>query len=466
MSRFMRSLTTVLSVVVLLAMLVAACRPAAPAPSQEPTQEAPPARQGATPTVPKASTPAQGAKSEPVGETEITVWYFDKESMEIAIPLFEKAHPNIKVNFVHQPFGDMSKKYLAALAAKSGVPDVIGLDTSMVGRFLDAGENLLAEPYNADQFRQDFVDWKFNATVTPDGQMPAFPWDVATGVMFYRADVFEQAGLPTEPEAVAKALATWEDFIKAGQQIRERTGGKSAIVGSAKDVFYAAFWQNGGNIVVGNEIAFVKEGLEPLKLAIQAEQANIGAKVPAWSERWAPSLKNGQIATIVMGAWMLGNLKTNIDANGAGKWRVTAAPGGAFNNGGTYLQIPKLSENKAAAWEFIRFLTTNPEVQNAIFEKTGIVPAYKPAWNSPIYDQPVEYLGGQKAWKLIVELAQQVKPHTYSAVDALGNDLLNAQVDAAIAGRVSPEQALMTAANQLKERAARTANVELTIGGS
>ena len=90
-------------------------------------------------------------------DTELTVWYFDKVSMETVIPLFEQAHPGVKINFVEQPFGDMSKKYLAALAAKQGVPDVIGLDTSTVGQFLDAGEDLMAEPYSAGQLKNDFV---------------------------------------------------------------------------------------------------------------------------------------------------------------------------------------------------------------------------------------------------------------------------------------------------------------------
>jgi hypothetical protein len=39
--------------------------------------------------------------------------------MATVIPLFEQAHPGVKVNFVEQPFGDMSKKYLVALADAS-----------------------------------------------------------------------------------------------------------------------------------------------------------------------------------------------------------------------------------------------------------------------------------------------------------------------------------------------------------
>ena len=103
---------------------------------------------------------------------------------------------------------------------------------------------------------------------------------------------------------------------------------------------------------------------------------------------------------------------------------------------------------------------------NAVFQKTGIVPAYKPAWDSPLYDQPVPYLGGQQAFRLMVNLAQQVKPLTYSSVDALGTDLLNAQVDLAIGGKVSPDQALQTAATQLQDRAKRASDLNLTLAPS
>jgi multiple sugar transport system substrate-binding protein len=419
---------------------------------------------------PAPTSVAGAATSEPAAaletsalSTELTVWYFDKVSMDTVIPLFEQSHPGVKVNFVEQPFGDMSKKYLAALAAKQGVPDVIGLDTSMVGQFLDAGENLLAEPYSAAQLEKDFIDWKFNATRTSSGEMKAMPWDVATGVMFYRPDVFKAAGLPSEPDQLAKSLATWDDFIKAGQAIKDKSGGQTTIVGNEHDIFNAGFWQNGGTIVRDGQVVLVPEGVQPLQTAIKAKNAGIGGNIPAWSERWAPALQSGKIATVLMGGWMLGNLQNLIDPDGAGNWRVTAAPGGAFSNGGTYLQIPQLAEHKQLAWEFTRFLTTNTDALNTVFQKTGIVPAYKPAWESPIYDQPVAYLGGQPAFRLMVNLAQQVKPLAYSPVDALGTDLLNAQVDLAIGGKAAPDQALQTAASQLQERAQRASDLKLSI---
>lgn len=457
--RRIQPLAAALSTIVGVSVLLTACGPtAAPAAT----------RAGQSPDSTPQAPPALGAPATPVDDstvpvTELTVWYFDKVSMQTVIPLFEATHPGVKINFVEQPFGDMSKKYLAALAAKQGVPDVIGLDTSMVGQFLDAGENLLAEPYGAGQLKNDFIDWKFNAATTSAGQMAAMPWDVATGVMFYRPDVFKAAGLPTEPDQVAKSLATWDDFIKAGQTIKEKTGGQSTIVGNEHDVFNAAYWQNGGNVVQDGKIVLVPEGLQPLQLAVKAKNAGIGGNIPAWSERWAPALQSGKIASVTMGGWMLGNLENLIDPDGAGNWRVTAAPGGAFSNGGTYIQIPQLAEHKQLAWEFTKFVTTNTDALNAVFQKTGIVPAYKPAWDSPLYDQPVDYLGGQPAFRLMVKLAQQVKPLTYSPVDALGSDLLNAQVDLAIGGKASPDQALQTAAMQLQDRAQRASDLKLAL---
>ena len=457
-SRFAR-LSALFSAVVGVAVLVTACgQSVAPPTRQQPSSSTP----GTDSTTTSAtSVPVSAADSAP--DTELTVWYFDKVSMETVIPLFEQSHPGVKINFVEQPFGDMSKKYLAALAAKQGVPDVIGLDTSMVGQFLDAGEDLLAEPYSAGQLKNNFVSWKFDATTTSSGHMTALPWDVATGVMFYRPDVFQAAGLPSDPDQLARSLATWDDFIKAGQVIKDKTGGQTTIIGNEHDIFNAGYWQNGGTVVQDDKIVLVPEGLQPLQTAVKARAAGIGGNIPAWSERWAPALQSGKIATVIMGGWMLGNLENLIDPDGAGNWRVTSAPGGAFSNGGTYIQIPQLAEHKQLAWEFTRFLATDTEALNAVFEKTGIVPAYKPAWQSPIYDQPVAYLGGQQAFRLMLNLAQQVKPLAYSAVDALGTDLLNAQVDLAIGGKAAPDQALQTAATQLQERAQRASDLNLSV---
>jgi hypothetical protein len=63
----------------------------------------------------------------------------------------------------------------------------------------------------------------------------------------------------------------------------------------------------------------------------------------------------------------------------------------------------------------------------------------------------------------MIDLAQQVKPLTYSPVDALGTDLLNARVDLALGGKASPEQALQAAASELQDRTRRASDLNLAI---
>ena len=39
--------------------------------------------------------------------------------------------------------------------------------------------------------------------------------------MFYRRDIFEKAGLPTDPAEVAKLLSTWESYIETGKKVND-----------------------------------------------------------------------------------------------------------------------------------------------------------------------------------------------------------------------------------------------------
>lgn len=63
------------------------------------------------------------------------------------------------------------------------------------------------------------------------------------------------------------------------------------------------------------------------------------------------------------------------------------------------------AQNKAAAWAFIKFLSTHKDRQIEAFRGYDAFPALLEAQNDPFVDQPIEYLGGQKArqqWKVAV----------------------------------------------------------------
>src|SRR5690606_32909089 len=50
--------------------------------------------------------------------------------------------------------------------------------------------------------------------------------DTGPTALFYREDLFAEAGLPTDPEEVTKELATWDDYIAAAEKLQSATDAK------------------------------------------------------------------------------------------------------------------------------------------------------------------------------------------------------------------------------------------------
>ena len=72
--------------------------------------------------------------------------------------------------------------------------------------------------------------------------------------------------------------------------------------------------------------------------------------------------------------------------------------------------IPEQSKNKEAAWEFIEFVLATADSQNKMFETVDYFPAYKPAWNDPMYDKGDPFFGGQQTRRLWAQIADEVAP--------------------------------------------------------
>ena len=150
---------------------------------------------------------------------------------------------------------------------------------------------------------------------------------------------------------------------------------------------------------------------------------------------------NGSVAMLMRGCWHGGFLKSGIDPNGAGNWRITILPAGipSSNNGGSYVSIPSQSKNKEAAWNFIKYTMTTPEGQNAIFEAVDYFPAYKPAWNDPIYQNEDPYFGGQKTRALWAKIAAEVQPVFTTIMESTVNPIFYNSVNASLDRGLSPQ---------------------------
>jgi multiple sugar transport system substrate-binding protein len=401
--------------------VLVACGQQTPGGSAQPTA----ATGGEAPT----AAPAQGNTA----VTEITFWWWD-DAGKIWADEYSKVDPSIKVNFVNTPFADAHDKLLTSFASGSGAPDVASIEIGRVGGFTAKGGlvNLLDAPFDAGKYKNDMVAYKWTQGSTPDGRLVALPWDIGPAGVWYRTDLFEAAGYPTEPEEVEALIGTeahtWDDFLAFAAEFKEKSGGKTSLFADAgTDIYGAVYRQQGEGYADGTKVLIEEKALRPFQLAQKARKDGIDADIPWWGAEWAAGVKDNAFAGMVIAAWMQGGL-TRDQPQTVGKWRVIHAPEKNYNWGGSFVAIPEQSKNKEAAWKFAQWACCTAEGQNVLFKQSGVMPAYKPAWQDPLYDAPVDFFGGQRVYRIWTEIADNIPAIFRTPNDLQLDDIVGAEL--------------------------------------
>lgn len=155
------------------------------------------------------------------------------------IAQFEKDHPNIKIDMQDLGWGD-AEKTLQTMSASKTLPDVMYHLPATIFDLADKGLILDLTPYVDDGLKNDMYPAMLQA-----GQYNGKQYMISCGgtglIMWYNADMFEQAGL--DPDAPPK---TWAEFLDACEAL-------SALDGIAPVGVYAS--------PAGGETSFVFESL-------------------------------------------------------------------------------------------------------------------------------------------------------------------------------------------------------------
>jgi len=474
----MKRLTALLITVVVLASLVAAC---APTPEvvekvvketvvveKEVEVEVTKVVAGTPETVVVTATPVPEAPK-PTGEVLIWGWPAADQAFEAIIEGFNEEYPDIEVTWEMIPgmAGGTRDALSTALAAGEGLPDISMIEINDIDRFVLQGGfvDLLQEPYNAGRYKDDFVAYKWDQAMTPDGRLLAFPWDIGPASLFYRRDVFENAGLPSDPESVAEMLSTWEGFIETGQKVADPDNNLFWI-GNADRIpyiYYAHknFFDEDYNVAINNP-----KTLQVLQYAKQVRDLGLDAKATFWVQEWYSMLANGQIATTISGCWFGGFLKSWIDPEGAGNWGVVPIPEDPLQNwGGSFMAIPEASQNKEAAWAFIEYALATEKAQNQMFVAVDYFPAYKSAWDNPLYQDSDFYFGGQKTRALWTEIANSPGKVFTTPMDSAAEQAFLSEVARMLNEGLDPQETLEAAEKAIIEQTAQDRDLVMEMLG-
>ncbi|MEY8751089.1 ABC transporter substrate-binding protein [Alkalicoccobacillus gibsonii] len=341
------------------------------------------------------------------GETTITLWYWHRALDDQVIKDVEAKFPGVKIN-AQKVGGEYKTKLHTALIAGNG-PDIVAMNdwASEYLQYSDKFVNL--NEYDVEEIKDDYLDWKWNLAIDPETDtMIALPIDTGPTVLYYRADLFEEAGLPSEPDDVAEQIDTWDAYVEAGEQMKDRTG--VFMFDNLLRTYLQNIEQQPDKYFTTDE-EYIGDGgsvREAWDMTMKVNELQLTPRI-ADGERNA-ALNNGSIASFIGAVWEANILK-DAAPDTAGEWRITAAPGGAGNNGGSFLGVLESTEDKDLAVEITKALVST-ESQKEHYLGVELFPSTIETIESEDLYQPDPFFGDQVVMEVYAEAAKDV-PLTY-----------------------------------------------------
>ena len=327
----------------------------------------------------------------------------------------------------------------------------------------------------AENYPQHFLDLKSLAPADIDtkvdpskvstsydttGKLVAIAWDSGPVVMFYRADLFKEAGI--DPNSIE----TYDDYIAAGKKFQEKFPNMK--------FFGNMYVQDDGvwrNMMVQNDTYYLNKNgeitiaspktIEATKVLRSFADEGIMVNTVNWDGSIRAN-KSGEVATYMSGAWWAGTIKDQMPEM-KGKWGIMPIPAlnkdaaRASSSGGAGLSITATDPVKqAAALEFIKYSLMNVDNQLMMYEQFSLFPSYLPAYDDPRFLKADEYFGDNFN-KILADVTKQIPNVIYNSDDfaevrntvvSTYEDVLNNNKDIAAA--------LNDAANQISSSTGRS----------
>jgi multiple sugar transport system substrate-binding protein len=396
---------------------------------------------------------------------DIEIWHFwaspvRRNGLQRIIAMCKQQLPNINVTDTVKPFGDIWTANVAAVAAGSGMPDVIVSDRPTLPK--DAADGIymsLQEFADRDNITRDqFYDWAWDQTLF-EGQTYGIPFETDVRVLFWNKQLFEAAGLdPNKPPT------TWDELWEMADKLDVKNDD-----GTYQRIAFFPIWNAGFNPFWAylNGAPLIDESGNPVINSPEAVEA--AEWIKKWVDRYggwqalqdfraqygAPPndlfMGNGVAMLVDIFGYnsALEFYRPRADTNGdfqltgddpRMEWGIAQLPynaGPANWSGGFSLSIPTGAENPEAAWEFIKCMS-GPEGQASWARDTQAQPTNLIAATDPV-------LLANPNWAVVDEALKTSTGGVYVSKYPNWSEQLDLVLEKVWTGEMTAQEALDTA---------------------
>lgn len=348
----------------------------------------------------------EAASDEPV---TITMWVQNYNGTESPIEeistmfteLYAQAEEMFNVDIVEEyqlGYGEYRDK-LVATAQADALPEIVSVDNSWFPEMIRLGALQPLDDFWSEADREDFFPGTISHAIGPDGKIYALWFWTDTYLIYYRADLFEAAGI--DPLPVDRAL-TWDEFTETAMKLN--TGDVTGFMfpaarwAGASTGMLGMFWGQGG-LLFDDAGDFVLDDPDNRQAMIDVLQwyhdliytHGVSTRESADWKGGAPpqAFLDGKVAMYLGGTWQVGAIADGAPAIyehlAAGFLPQEAGANPAARNGGYGYGIATDDPvKKEKAWQVLEFITrADAMAQNA--SAISSFPTRKSAFDSARY---------------------------------------------------------------------------------
>lgn len=364
---------------------------------------------------------------------------------------FQASRGGVEVELVEGPNAtDLRENlYTAALLARDASFDLVYMDVTWTSKLAAAGWLLaLDDAYSVD-WLQSFLPAAL-AAGRYRGGLYRIPVRTDLGLLYYRRDLLEQAGL--DPPDTFEELARMARALQSPPKIWGYVWQGSQYEGLVCNFLevlhgHAGFWIDAETLAVGLDRPQALAALEFLRESRSGDPITPPG-VTTYKEEESRRLFQDGRAVFLRNWSYVWRLVQSQDSQVAGKVGVRVmvhAPGAAGGGtlGGWGLGISRYCREPGLAVDFIRHATSLAS-QRAFCGPTGYAPARRDAYDDP------QLLAANPFLKELQSIHGSAVPRPAIPRYALASDILQRHLSAALSGLDSPAEALRAAARETR----------------
>lgn len=394
------------------------------------------------------SSGSSGSSSKDGNTIKYAFWDKNQEKMlKALVEEFNKENPEVNVKLELTPYDQYFTK-LDAAASGGGLPDVFWMNGP---NFVKYAANDMIEPID-DSISDDNLD----LSPYPEGLLGlyqydektyALPKDYDTVGLWYNKKLFDEAGVDYPDDSWK-----WDDLVKAAKEltnIDEDIYGIAAFTQDEQATYFNTIFANDGYIIsedkkeAGFDDPNTIEGLQKYHDLIHKHKVS-PTHAQMETTKATSMFESGKVAMIFEASYMIPQFKENEYTNENADVAVLPEMSKRSNViHGLGNVIAANSKNKEAAWEFVKFLSSEKAAK--IQAKNGIIPAYEGTQDAWVESTPNFNL------QAFLDMAEVAEPYPVSKDTSKWSVIIQENIAKAWADQLTVEEASKIIDEEMEE---------------